>query len=143
VADPEAILPPFLAMMLLTAVVWVYMYVRRLSYIRLNRVPPQELATPEKAAALLPERIARPANNLRNLFELPVLFYALCLCLYVTASVDGVHVASAWTFVALRGAHSAVHCTCNIVVLRFVAYAAAALALWFMLVRATLGAAGF
>ena len=130
-------------MMLLTAVVWIYMYVRRLTYIKTNRIPPQELATPEMAAALLPEQVTRPANNLRNLLELPVLFYALCLYLYVTGSVDGLHVASAWAFVALRVAHSAVHCTANIVVLRFASYFAAALVLWFILARVLLRAAGF
>jgi hypothetical protein len=35
--------------------------------------------------------------------------------------------------------HSAVHCTVNIVILRFAAYSAAALVLWFMLARAVLG----
>ena len=130
-------------MLLLTAVVWVYMYVRRLTYIKANRIPPQQLATPEMAAALLPERVTRPANNLRNLLELPVVFYALCLYLYVTASADTVDVVSAWAFVALRTAHSAVHCTANIVVWRFAAYFAAALVLWLMLARVLLRAAGF
>jgi hypothetical protein len=143
VAESQAILAPFLAMMLLTALVWVYMYSRRLSFIKANRIQPQDLATPEMAAKLLPEAVTLPANNVRNLLELPVLFYALCLYLYVTGSVDGVHVASAWMFVALRAAHSAVHCTANIVVLRFASYFAAALVLWFMLGRALLRAAGF
>ena len=130
-------------MMLLTAAVWIYMYARRLTYIRVHRIPPQELATPEMAAALLPEQVTRPANNLRNLLELPVVFYALCLYLYATESVDGVHVASAWLFLLLRAAHSAVHCTVNIMVLRFATYFAAALVLWFMLARVLLRAAGF
>ena len=142
VADSRAILAPFLAMMLLTALVWAYMYTRRLTYIKANRIPPQDLATPEKAAALLPEAVALPANNLRNLLELPVLFYALCLYLYVTRSADGLQVTAAWTFVALRAAHSVIHCTVNIVVLRFLSYFAAALVLWFMLTRAVLSAAG-
>ncbi len=142
-ADPQKILAPFLGMMLLTALVWVYMYARRLTYIRANRIPPQELTTPEKAAKLLPEAVVVPAHNLRNLLELPVIFYALCLYLYVTESVDGVHVVSAWLFVALRAAHSAVHCSVNIVVLRFATYFAAALVLWFMLARVLLRAAGF
>lgn len=129
-------------MMLLTAVVWAYMYTRRLTYIKANRIPPQELTTPEKAADLLPESVALPANNLRNLLELPVLFYALCLYLYVTGSADGLQVISAWVFVAFRAAHSIIHCTVNIVTLRFLAYFAAALVLWFMLVRAVLAAAG-
>jgi hypothetical protein len=143
VAESQAILAPFLAMMLLTALVWVDMYSRRLGYIKANRIQPQDLATPEMAAKLLPEAVTLPANNVRNLLELPVLFYALCLYLYVTGSVDGVHVVSAWTFVALRAAHSTVHCTINIVVLRFASYFAAALVLWFMLGRVLLRAAGF
>jgi hypothetical protein len=142
VADPGAILGPFLGMMLLTAIVWAYMYTRRLTYIKANRIPPQELTTPEKAANLLPETVALPANNLRNLLELPVLFYALCLYLFVTNSADSLHVVSAWVFVAFRAAHSIIHCTVNIVVLRFLSYFAAALVLWFMLARALLAAAG-
>ena len=124
-AESQAILAPFLAMMLLTALVWAYMYIRRLAYIKANKVPPQDLATPEKAAMVF-----------------PVLFYALCLYLYVTGSADGLHVASAWTFVALRTAHSVIHCTANIVVFRFLSYFAAALVLWFMLTRVLLNAAG-
>ena len=130
-------------MMLLTALVWIYMYTRRLSFIRANRIPPQQLTTPEKAATLLPEAVALPANNLRNLLELPVLFYALCLYLYVTGSADGLYVAAAWAFVALRSVHSVIHCTVNIVVLRFLSYFAAALVLWFMLARVLLSAADF
>ena len=142
-AESGAILAPFLGMMLLTALVWIYMYTRRLSFIRANRIPPQQLTTPEKAATLLPEDVALPANNLRNLLELPVLFYALCLYLYVTGSADGLYVAAAWAFVALRCVHSVIHCTVNIVVLRFLSYFAAALVLWFMLARVLLSAAGF
>ncbi len=141
-ADSQAILAPFLGMLLLTAFVWAYMYTRRLTYIKANNIPPQDLATPEKAATLLPEAVALPANNLRNLLELPVVFYALCLYLYVTASADGVQVAAAWAFVGLRTAHSIIHCTVNIVILRFLSYFAAALVLWFMLGRALLSAAG-
>ena len=141
-ADSQRILVPFLGMMLLTALVWATMYARRLTYIKAHRIPPQELTTPEKAAKLLPEAVALPANNLRNLLELPVLFYALCLYLYVTGSADGLHVAAAWVFLALRTVHSIIHCTINIVVPRFLSYFAAALVLWFMLARVLLSAAG-
>ena len=141
-ADPQAILAPFLALMALTAIVWIYMYARRLTYIKTHRIPPQELTTPDKAAALLPESVALPAHNLRNLLELPVIFYALCLFLFVTAWADSVHVVSAWLFVALRAVHSVIHCTVNIVMLRFLSYFAAALVLWLMLARVLLRAIG-
>ena len=92
---------------------------------------------PEKGAALFPEQVNWPAYNLKNLFELPVLFYALCLYLYVSQSVDPVFVWSGWAYVGLRAAHSLVHCTVNIVKLRFAAYLLSSLVLWFMVVRAS------
>ena len=87
---------------------------------------------------MLPEAVSYPANNFKNLFELPVLFYGLCLLLYVTGSAGNTYVAAAWVFFAFRVLHSVVHCKSNIVMLRFSLYAAAALALWFMLGRAVL-----
>ncbi len=134
----SAILAPFLALLLLTFVVWVVMYVRRLTFIQRNRIDPQRLTTPERVAEILPEEVTYPAQNLRNLFELPVVFYALCLYLYVTGTVDLAYVTGAWLFVGLRALHSAVHCTRNIVMLRFAAYMASALVVWFMVLRAAL-----
>jgi hypothetical protein len=98
--------------------------------------PAQAYTTPDKAAGYLPEEISYPSNNFKNLFELPVLFYALCLYLYVTATVESADVFAAWLFLLFRVIHSAIHCTVNIVMARFMAYSAAALALWFMLGRA-------
>ena len=129
---------PFFGMMLLTAVVWIYMYYRRLSFVFANRIAPQKLRTPEMAGALLPEEVQYPANNLRNLLELPVVFYALCLYLYVSQSADALYVAAAWTFFGLRVLHSANQCTVNRVKYRFYTYFASALLLWFMVGRAAL-----
>ncbi|CDZ44799.1 MAPEG family protein [Neorhizobium galegae] len=52
-------------------------------------------------------------NNLKNQFELPVLFYAVCLVLYVSTADNGGTVALAWVFVLSRYAHSYVHLTNN------------------------------
>ncbi len=127
---------PMLGMLVLTAVVWFYMYARRIPAMKKAKVPVQTYTIPEKVIELLPESINYPAYNLKNLFELPVVFYALCLFLYVTDSVDAVYLVAAWLFLAFRISHSIVHCTSNIVMLRFYLYSAAALALWFMLGRA-------
>jgi hypothetical protein len=67
-----------------------------------------------------------------------VLFYALALLLFVTNQVDATYVAAAWIFVAFRALHSAVHCTVNIVMLRFTLYLFSTLALWFMAGRAAI-----
>lgn len=132
----QAILMPFLAMMVLTLIVWTVMYVRRIGYIVGQRIDPERLKTPEQGASIIPDAISYPAHNLRNLTELPVLFYALCLYLYATNSVDLSYVVAAWVFVMFRLLHSAVHCTSNQVMHRFRLYILAALALWFMLLRA-------
>ncbi len=138
----DLILQPMLCMMLLTAVVWLVMYAKRIPAMKKVRVPVQAYTTPEKVAELLPEDVNNPANNLKNLFELPVLFYALCLFIHVTDNVDAGYVIAAWVFFAFRAVHSLVQCTSNIVMLRFYLYAAGALALWFMLVRAVAGSLG-
>ncbi|MGI9223402.1 MAG: MAPEG family protein [Woeseiaceae bacterium] len=127
------ILLPMLAMMLLTFVVWVYMYVLRIGHIVRQRIHPQKLTTPDKVGALISEPVSYPAYNFRNLLELPVLFYALCLLLYVTGLADAWDMVAAWVFVALRVVHSAIHCTVNVVKYRFYAYFASALVLWAML----------
>lgn len=132
----SSIAGPFLSMMVLTFVVWIVMYQRRIRYIVANSVDPQQLSSPDRAAAMLPENVRAPADNLRNLFELPVLFYVLCLYLYLSSSIDAGHMIAAWLFVATRILHSYVHCTSNRVMLRFKLYVASSLALWFMLARA-------
>jgi len=52
-------------------------------------------------------------NCLANQFELPVLFYACCVLLYITEADNLVAVGLAWAFVALRYAHATVHVTSN------------------------------
>jgi hypothetical protein len=133
-----AIFGPVLALMLLTLAVWVYMYVRRIAFITRERIDPSRLEIPGELARVSPAAISNPSDNLKNLFELPVLFYALALLLFVTQRVDATYVAAAWVFVAFRTAHSLVHCTFNRVMVRFYCYLAASLALWFMVLRATL-----
>jgi hypothetical protein len=60
----------------------------------------------------------------------------------VTNQVDAAHVIVGWIFVAFRFLHSAVHCTINLVMLRFNLYLVSTLALWFMATRAALAHLG-
>jgi len=140
--NDDLILQPMLGMMVLTAIVWFVMYAKRIPAMKKARAPVQTYTTPEKIAELLPEAVNYPAYNLKNLFELPILFYGLCLFLYVSGSVDTTYVIAAWLFFSFRVLHSIVHCTSNIVMLRFYLYCGAALALWFMLGRAVISQLG-
>ncbi len=133
-----AIFGPFFATMCLTLVVWVYMYIRRIRFITSSNLSPRDLAVPGELARLSPAAVSNPSDNLKNLFEIPVLFYALALYLFVTRQVDAAYVYAGWVFVVFRTLHSAVHCTFNLVMLRFYLYLVATLAVWFMLARAAL-----
>jgi len=131
----QAIFGPFFATIFLTLVVWVYMYIRRIRFITSNTFTAKEL-TPSVFAQLSPPEVANPSDNLKNLFEIPVLFYALVLYLFVTQQVDTVYVTAAWVFVVFRALHSAVHCTFNLIMLRFYLYLISTLAVWFTAIRA-------
>jgi hypothetical protein len=133
-----AIFGPFFATIFLTLLVWVYMYVRRIAFIRGSRLSPEDLAVPGALAQLSPPEVSNPSDNLKNLFEIPVLFYALVLYLFVTNQVDAAYVTAAWGFVGFRALHSAVHCTFNRVMLRFYLYLFSTLAVWFIAIRAAL-----
>ena len=93
----------------------------------------------ERPKEYLSDEVNYSANNLKNLFEVPVLYYGLCLYLFVTGNVDLAYVVAAWLFFLFRAFHSVVHCTKNIVMLRFYLYSGAALSLWFMLGKALIG----
>ncbi len=136
--DPTAIFGPFLTLMLLTLAMWTYMYVRRIHFIRANRISNKDLQNPEGLARIAPMGVVTPSNNFKNLCELPVVFYALVLFLFVGNRVDGTYLTAAWIFVAFRVLHSLVHSTFNHVPLRFLLYLVASVALWFMVIRAAL-----
>jgi hypothetical protein len=138
----DLILQPMIVMMLLTAGVWLVLFAKRIPAMRAAKLPAQTYTTPDKTIELLPEAVSYPSNNLKNLFELPVLFYALCLLLYVTGNVDAVYLSVAWAFVGFRFLHSLIHVTINIVMARFLCYLIASVALWFMLARAAIDTLG-
>ena len=86
-------------------------------------------------SANVPGPVALPNRNLMNLLELPLLFYVVCIALYVTQTVDGVALTLAWTYVALRAAHSAVHLTYNNVFHRLGVFAASNVVLLVLWIR--------
>ena len=126
-ASATAILWPAVAMAGLTFVVWVRLYQLRLGEMARKRIDAQDLANAADSLRLLVD--TRASDNFRNLFELPVLFYAGVLLAAQLGVSDAVSLALAWAFVGLRAVHSIVHCTYNHVMTRFVAYALATLAL--------------
>ena len=131
-----AIFGPFFATIFLTIIVWIYLCIRRVHFIKTSKFPVEKMKRPEELDRVSPPAVLNPSNNLKNLFEVPVLFYAISLYLFVTKQVDSTYVIAAWIFFVFRVLHSAVHCTINIIIVRFYVYLISSIAVFFMIFRA-------
>lgn len=136
----QPILLPLLAMLALTMLVWIVMFVTRGYYISAAKINVQDFARPEPLNAVLPDYAIKPSNNFKNLFEVPVVFYVMVLYLAVSGTADDTHLLCAWIFVGFRALHSLIHCTINNVNLRGMVYAVSCIALIVMVVRGLLQA---
>jgi hypothetical protein len=121
---------PVAGMVAVTALVWIKLYADRIGEMRAKRISPQSLATARAAGGQL-ER-TQAADNFRNLFEVPVLFYVLCIALAVTGASTPGFVTAAWAYVILRALHSLIHVTYNRVNHRFLVYVSSTLLLFGM-----------
>jgi hypothetical protein len=125
-----AILLPPTAMAFLTGFVWLRLGSDRLGELRARRIHPQKLATARERSDTLQN--VKSADHFRNLFEVPVLFYALCGFLAITRLTTLFLLACAWGFVVLRIVHAYIHLTHNTVVRRFQAFVASTIVLYVM-----------
>jgi len=131
---------PAVAMVLLAFTVMFLMGRERIGQLTRKRVHPQSIALSAQLATQLDD--TRCSDNFRNQFELPVLFYVALVVAFLTGQVTLLVLGLAWTFVALRYAHSVIHCSYNKVRHRFavfVAGAAVLLLLWLRLASGLLG----
>ncbi len=104
-------------LVILTLVVGLRMLQVRVRDMRSKRIHPQAVALSAGKSQRFED--SRASDNFNHLFEVPVLFYALCLAAIATAHVPGWMPACAWLFVALRIVHSAIQCSYNKVMHRF------------------------
>jgi hypothetical protein len=125
-----SILLPPTALAFLTGFVWLRLGSDRLGELRARRIHPQQVATSKQMAETMQN--VQSADHFRNLFEVPVLFYALCAFLAVTGLTTLLLLACAWGYVALRAAHTYVHLTSNKVVRRFQVFVASTIVLYVM-----------
>ena len=113
---------PVCALVALTFVVLLLVPIFRFIAAARREVTVDDFALGESAR--VPARVRLPNRNLANLLEVPVLFYVLCLALFVTGHVTPLQLQLAWSYVGLRALHSFIHVTINYVPLRIVAFAA-------------------
>ena len=105
---------PILAHVLLVYIVYGVMGRRRYFAVKSGEAKVGQY----KVRSTEPSSSVTVANNLINQFELPVLFYVLCLVLHLTNGVNYLTLALMWIFVASRYFHAWVHLTSNNLLLR-------------------------
>ena len=130
----KPLLIPLLVQVFLTFAVWAYMYIGRFSEMSRKKTDPQDLATRAQVPQKLPDSAAS-ADNLKNLFELPILFYTAILLALTLMIQDALLVQLAWVFVVLRIIHSLIHCSYNRVIHRFVSYLGSCIVLFLIWAR--------
>ena len=135
-ATTMSLIPPVLALIGWTFVMWVWLYATRIPALRAARV--DLVAVSRTGAKLeLPPEVSRVADNYNHLHEQPTIFYALALAAQLANAVDGCSVALAWSYVGLRVVHSLVQATRNVIIVRFFVFAAASLVLLLLLANTT------
>lgn len=134
--DAPGMLLPLTGMLLLTLAVYFRLYFTRVPHLIRQRIHPQKLATRSQVKELyISKRQEQVSDNVQNLFEAPVLFYALCLAIELAGVTDTFFLGLAWFFVGTRVIHSLIHCTYNTVFHRFSVFIVGVLTLTVMTIR--------
>ena len=120
--NQTAILYPIAAMMALVFIVACLMLKERIRDLKTLRIRPNDprVASSSQMSATL--KNTRAADNYKNLFEVPVLFYALCLALLFTQAVNSAWLGAAWLYILFRVAHSFLHIAHNRVMIRLAVF---------------------
>lgn len=126
-----ALLWPTVAMAGLIFVVWFVLLRKRFAHIAANRPTAADFADVEAVSRYF-RPVERPAQNLANLFEMPVLYFALAPLLILTGCASTAQVALAWIFVGFRLAHTVIHIGPNMIMARARVYIASNIVLFAM-----------
>lgn len=104
-----ALIWPMMAQAFLVYGIYYILLRRRVAAVRGGEASVSDFRVPVSD----PPTSAATARCLANQFELPVLFFAVCLASHVTGATSLLTVALAWGFVAARVGHAAVYLTSN------------------------------
>ncbi len=129
--NSKLIFVPMMALVFWTFIIMLFMAYKRFSAGFAGRLKPGAFKVGESLEVPRDVRLAN--RNFINLFEIPVLFYALCLALYATHNVTETLLVLSWIYVLLRVAHSVIHVSYNKILHRFSIYATSSfvlLAMW-------------
>ncbi|MDM7929573.1 MAPEG family protein [Blastomonas fulva] len=127
----SAILQPVVILLAWTMVMWLWMYVTRIPAMQRAKIDVANLkgGTGKDLDAVLPPEVQWKAHNYNHLLAEPTVFYAVCIVLAISGHGEGLNLAVAWLYVALRVAHSLLQATVNRVAIRFLLFASSSLCL--------------
>lgn len=118
--NPNEIFLPVLVQVLITIAGFMLLGVRKAKALRAGSVDPSKTALDNDA---WPDYVKMVSNNIRNQFQVPVLFYVLCFVFYSIDSVTSIVLVFAWAFVISRAIHAYIHMSSNYVPARFRVFA--------------------
>jgi hypothetical protein len=130
---PRVIFRPVVVLVMWTLLVLLSTGIVRVRAVLRRRLKPSDFKLGESPR--VPEDVAVVNRNLMNLLEAPGLFYVACVVAFLTRQVDTAVLVLAWSFVALRLLHSAVHLSYNHIGHRLVLFASSGFVLTAMWVR--------
>jgi len=136
----DMIVAPVLVQVLLTLAVYVRLIKVKVREMRAGSVNMERRALHEDA---WPDSVLQINNNIRNQFELPVLFYVVCGVLWALEAVGVLALVAAWLFVASRIVHAWIHLSSNYVPNRRRAFTVGWWVLVFMVLLAAWRLGGF
>ena len=105
------LLYPMIALAWWTAIMLALVACRRLNPSLNKGVDLSEYTVGEPDA--VPPYVSQANRNMVNLFEMPVLYYLVCILLHLAGGANSLTVGLAWAYVALRIIHSLIHVTYN------------------------------
>lgn len=130
----QSMMTPVLGLVSWTLVMWLWMYATRLPAMQKAGIDATKIQQKGELDGL-PIEVKRIADNYNHLHEQPVIFYALCVYSHLVGVGDGLMVMLAWSYVALRIAHSLIQALWNFVPVRFLVFMLGSVVLIVMTVR--------
>jgi hypothetical protein len=125
------LLGPVVALVAWTLVMFIWMYITRLSAMKRAGISLKGRVGTRGGAleGVIPDQANWKAHNYNHLMEQPTIFYAIVLALALMHFDAPINVYLAWGYVVLRIVHSLIQATVNVVTWRFLVFILATLCL--------------
>jgi hypothetical protein len=119
---------PLLAMVALTFSVMPFMLRSRIRAVKEQQISIEYFAL-LKTTDSAPDYLLQYSNHFKNLFEMPVLFYAVTILGICNHGDDSISASLAWSYVFFRACHTMIHLNSNHVFKRMLAFVGSNIAL--------------